>query len=142
MKYGYNGYTILGGIMQECLALLIEEKLSVLLILLKIFPNLKGYNFIKEGAKRIIQDRDKKVKVGLKLYQEIANDHDTKLDVVDRSMRHCLDVSYKREGLIAFEKAFCIKFSSVKPRPKELLCALAEMAYREVQKEMAKLKLV
>ena len=128
--------------MQECFALLIEEKLSLLLILLKIFPNLKGYDFLKEGAKRIILDREKKMHVGVGLYQEIADDYDVKQDVVDRAMRHCVEVSFKRNGFIDFEKVFCMRFTSVKPRPKELLCVLAERAHIEVQKEMVKLKIV
>lgn len=127
--------------MQECFSLLIDEKLSLLLILLKIFPNLKGYDFLKEGAKRIINNKEKKLNVGVGLYKEIADEFDVSEDVVDRSMRHCIDVSFKRNGIVDFEKVFCIRFTSVKPRLKELLCVLAEKAYIEVSKDMALLDL-
>ena len=119
--------------MQECFSLLVEERLSVLLILLKIFPNLKGYDLFKEGAKRIINDKSKKVNVGTRLYQELADYFNIKLEVVERAMRHCIDVSFKRNGLKDFEKACNVKFSCVKPRPKELLCLLAEKVELDVQ---------
>jgi len=121
--------------MQEYFAILIEEKLSIYLIMLKIFPNLKGYDFLKEGAKRIIFDKAKKVNVGIGLYNEIAQDYSIRQGAVDRSMRHCLDVSFKRKGILDFERAYCIKFSSIRPRPKELICILAQREYDEVQKE-------
>ncbi|MBE7073921.1 MAG: hypothetical protein E7379_02385 [Clostridiales bacterium] len=126
--------------MQECFALLIEEKLSMLLILLKIFPNLRGYELFKEGVKRIINDKDKKNNVGINLYQELADDYDLKLDLVDRAMRHCLDVSFKRNGIVDFEKNCCVRFSCVKPRPKEVLCLLAEKVVLDVSKELENLK--
>ena len=95
--------------MQECFALLIEEKLSLFLIMLKISPNLKGYTFFKEGAKKIINDNDKKFKVGVGLYQEIASDNGVKLDIVDRAMRHAIEVSYKRNGIADFERGMHIR---------------------------------
>ena len=109
--------------------------------MLKIFPNLKGYDFFKEGAKRIINDKGKKNHVGIGLYHDIAKDFSITQDAVDRAMRHCLDVSLKRNGIADFERAFSVRFSSVRPRPKELLCMLAQRAYYEVQKELLILNL-
>ena len=122
--------------MHKYYGLLIEERLSVYLILLKITPNLMGYDFFKQGAEKIIQDGEKKFNVGVGLYNEIACDNGVKPDRVDRALRHAIDVSYKRNGLCDFERAMHIRFSMGRPSPKELLCLLAEMVNREVGKKL------
>ena len=120
--------------MEACYKILIQERLSIFLILLKITPNLMGYDFFKQGAEKIVYDGDKKVNVGLGLYREIAEDNGVKHDLVDRAMRHAIDVSFKRNGLYDFEKTYNIKFYMKKPSPKELLCILAEVAVTEANK--------
>lgn len=127
-----------GGNMQECLSLLIEEKLSLFLIMLKISPNLMGHDFLKEGAKKIIADAEKKYKVGIVLYKEIASDNGVRHDIVDRALRHAIDVSYKRNGIYDFERIMHHRFSIAKPSPRELLCFLAEKAASESRKTLSK----
>ena len=117
--------------MQNCLNMLIDERLTVFLLLLKISPNLLGHDFFKEGAKKIIKDNDKKFNVGVGLYKEIASDNGVKQDLVDRAMRHAIDVSFRRNGISDFEKTCNINLSITKPSSKELLCVLAEMALME-----------
>ena len=124
--------------MQECFALLVEEKLSLYLIMLKISPNLRGYDFFKEGARKIIENADKKHNVGAGLYKEIADDNGVKQEIVDRAMRHAIDVSFKRNGINEFERVMHIRFSICKPSPRELLCLLAEKAAAESRKIMQK----
>ena len=123
--------------MQECLDLLIEERLSLYMIMLKISPNLMGYDFFKEGAKRIIKAADMKCKVGVRLYNEIGNDCGVRQDIVDRALRHAIDVSYKRNGIYDFERIMHHRFSMVKPSPRELLCFLAEKAVSESQRVLS-----
>lgn len=117
--------------MQECFALLVEEKLSLFLIALKISPNLMGYDFLKEGAKKIIADGEKKRGVGIGLYKEIAKDSGVRHDIVDRALRHAIEVSYRRNGIYDFERVVHHRFSIQKPSPRELLCLLAEKAASE-----------
>ena len=118
----------------DCRQMIIEERLSIFLILLKISPNLSGYDFFKSGAKKIIDDGSKKFNVGSGLYLEIANERGVKKDLVDRAMRHAIDVSVKRNGLCDFEKCMNVSFSGIKPTPRELLCMLAEMAVMQCNK--------
>ena len=53
-------------------------------------------------------------------------------DLIDRAMRHAIDVSYKRGGIVDFEKRMKIDFSNDKPTPRELLCTMAEKVMVEV----------
>lgn len=105
---------------------LVEEKLTIYLLVLKITPNLKGYDLIKEGVRKILQDTSKKHNMNQRLYLELANAFNFDMDLVDKAMRNAVDVSYKRGGICDFEKGFNIDFSSPKPSPKELICILSE----------------
>ncbi len=106
--------------------LFLEERLTIYLLILKINPNLRGYFFFKEGVKKIVEDPSKKHNVNNRLYSELANEFKISQDLIDRAMRHAIDVSYKRGGIIDFEKRMKIDFSSDKPTPRELLCTMAE----------------
>ena len=104
----------------------IEERLAVLLMILKISPNLRGYAFIKLGVKKIVADNSKKHNVSHRLYQELANDFQVGHENVDRAMRHAIEVSCKRKGTAEFKRRFQIDLMSDRPSPRELLCILAE----------------
>ena len=119
-------YEKAGGFMNLITSLKIEEDLTIYLLVLKITPNLKGYDLIKEGVKIILQDLSKKHHVNQRLYFELANSFDFDMDLVDKAMRNAIDVSYKRGGICDFEKSFHIDFSSQKPTPRELICILSE----------------
>ena len=106
---------------------LLEEKITIYLLVLKIGPNLKGYTFIKEGTKKIVKDNSKKYKIRTGLYCEIAKENNVLPDLVDRAMRHAIGLSIKRGGIRDFEKTFDIEFSTDRPSPRELLCVLAEI---------------
>ncbi len=104
----------------------IEERLVIYLLILKISPNLRGYAFLKKGVIKIVEDCTKKHNVNNRLYCEIAKEFNISQDLVDRAMRHAIDVSVKRKGITDFERRLKIDFSSPHPTPKELLCTIAE----------------
>ena len=120
-----------------CGDVFLEERLSVYLMILKIAPNLKGYYFLKEGVKKIAQDTSKKFNVGNGLYTEIAQENGIKKDLVDRAMRHAIEVSIKRNGISDFERVMSVSFKTDKPTPRELLCILAEKAILECKRMLA-----
>lgn len=112
--------------------LFLEERLTIYLLILKISPNLRGYAFLKEGVKKNVEDSTKKHNVNNRLYSELASEFEISQDLIDRAMRHAIDVSYKRGGIVDFEKRMKIDFSNDKPTPRELLCTMAEKVMVEV----------
>lgn len=120
--------------------ILVEEKLTIYLMVLKITPNLKGYDLIKEGVRKILQDPSKKHNVNQRLYLELANIFNFDMDLVDRAMRNAIEVSFKRGGIEDFERTFKIDFTSSKPSPRELICILSEKIM--LDKNIAKRSLV
>lgn len=103
-----------------------EERLIVYLMQLKITPNLKGYAYIKEAVMRVCENSEKKHNMSTNLFKELAEHFGNKVSLLDRSLRHAIEVSYKRGGIEEFERVMDINISSHKPSVKEVICMLAE----------------
>ncbi len=116
---------------------LLEERLSVYLMLLKITPNLKGYTYMKECAKQIFVDSTKKFNIQEKLYKDVGEMYNEKSTIIERSLRHAIDASLNRDGIKDFEKFMKMEFYNEKPSPRELLCVLVERAMVESNKMLA-----
>ncbi len=109
----------------------LEERLSVYLMMLKITPNLKGYIFLKDCAKIIYSDSTMKFHINEKLYNIVGSQYNETSSIIERALRHAIEVSIKREGIKEFEKFMKIEFYNDKPTPRELLCILVERAVVE-----------
>lgn len=105
----------------------VEEQLMIYLFLLRVNPSLKGYTFIKEAIKQILNEPSKKFSLHKWLYRDISEKYNETEENVDRSIRHAIEVAYKRNGFVEFEKATKIHFSYCKPAPRELLAMLTEL---------------
>ncbi len=112
----------------------IEEKLMLYLFLLKVYPNIKGYVFLKTAGRKILNEPTMKFNVRRRLYQTIANETQEKEDLVDRGVRHAIEVSYRKDGIKNFEDFTHTRFNMDKPSPRELMCSLAEIISIEVEK--------
>lgn len=115
--------------------LYLEAQLIIYLIVLRITPNLKGYNYLKEAVLRVCEDDSKKIKMSNNLYLELARDFNEKPALIDRALRHALEVAYKRDGFIEFERFTKFNFICEKPTAKELICFLAEKLNLDYYKE-------
>lgn len=111
-----------------------EERLSFYLMLLKITPNLKGYEYLKECARQISNDTLKRFKSGEKLYNNVGKQFNAQGSIIERSVRSAINVSLSRNGIKDFEKFMKIQFFEEKPSPKELVYMLVEKALVESNK--------
>ena len=107
---------------------ILEKEVALYLLILKIYPSLKGYAYIMCGICKIAKDMTKKHNVTNRLYDEISQEFSVNKNLIDRAMRHAIEVSIKRNGIADFEKFSSFDFSSEKPTPRELLTVLAEKA--------------
>lgn len=105
---------------------ILEKEVALYLLILKISPSLKGYSYIMSGTCKIAQDITKKHNVNNGLYNEISQEFGVNKNLIDRAMRHAIEVSVKRNGIADFERFASFDFSSDKPTPRELLTILAE----------------
>lgn len=113
----------------------VEEKVFCYLLLLKISPSLKGYEFIKEGVRLLIKDPTKKISMYKRLYREIGCAFNVKEALVDRAVRHSIKAGVGCSGVRDFELVTHRHFLSSYPSPREIICMLAEI----VRIEWAKL---
>lgn len=104
----------------------IEERLMINLMLLKIYPCLKGYLYIKEGAKRIIEDSSFKYNLHKRLYKDLSSSFKESEELIDRGMRHAINTGIKKQGIPDFERHTKFHFTDSRPTPRELLIILAE----------------
>ena len=104
----------------------IEKQITAYLLLLKISPNLKGFIFLKEGTRLLLNNGALKYNVNNSFYRELSSYCRETEDLVDRAMRHAIDVSVKRNGVKEFERRLCLNFSCGRPSPKEIICTIAE----------------
>ena len=104
----------------------LNKQITIYLMVLKISPNLKGYSYLKSGTLKIIDDLTKKRDVNNRLYCELSQEYNVEKELIDRAMRHAIEVSVKRDGIEDFEKYSHFEFSSSKPTPREVLCVMAE----------------
>ena len=111
-----------------------EERLTFYLMLLKITPNLKGYEFMKECARRLSGDSINRFRSSEKLYSDVGKQFNEDKSIIERSVRNAIDVSLNRDGIRDFEKFMKIEFYNKKPTPKELLNMLVEKALVESNK--------
>lgn len=112
----------------------LERQAITYLSILKISPNINGYHYLKSCFKKICYDSSKKFRVNKVLYPEIAEEFNVENNLIDRSMRHAMRMSFKRGGIENMEKYLRLKFSSAIPSPREVLCVLAEVAKKEKRK--------
>ena len=110
---------------------IVKERISVYLMILKITPNLKGYTYLRECALRIFQDASKKFDIHHNLYVELSEEFNEKITLIERSLRHAIDVSLRRGGIDDFERLMKYEFCKSKPTPRELLCIIVELASME-----------
>lgn len=114
----------------------LERQAITYLSILKISPSINGYHYLKSCFKKICHDSSKKFKVNKVLYPEIAEEFNVENNLIDRSMRHAMRMSFKRGGIENMEKYLHFKFSSAIPTPREVLCVLVEVAEKEKRKFM------
>lgn len=108
----------------EMYDLLIEEKITIYLMMMKIYPNVKGFRFLLDGAKIIVNDTNKKKNVNNVLYNDIAYCYNTDRVAIDGALRHAIDISAKRGGFKTFSKDFDFIIKGSRPTPRELLSAI------------------
>ena len=72
-----------------------EELISSALINCGVMPHLRGFNYLREGIKRCMTDRES-MRVTKILYPELGRTFGTNAGSVERSMRSAMETAWKR----------------------------------------------
>ncbi len=74
----------------------IEEKISKVFLAIGIPAHIKGYHFLREAIKMVVEDSDIINRITKELYPGIADKFNTTPSKVERAIRHAIDVAWNR----------------------------------------------
>jgi len=106
----------------------LEEKLINILISIGIPAHIKGYTFLREAVKLIMQKPTIINAITKQLYPSIARIHETSPSKVERAIRHAIEVSWSRKRMEILNDLFNVKAVTDKDRPTngEFISLIAE----------------
>lgn len=123
---------------EEYYNLFVEYKIMKYLLLLKIYPNLKGYSYIVHGIKLLLEDSSKKKNIVKNIYQEIAKSFHTESAAVDSALHHAIKICNKSKGIEYYRKEMQSLDEGELPTPREFLSTITFMIKKDLLKEMKK----
>ncbi|MGI6188779.1 MAG: sporulation transcription factor Spo0A [Clostridiales bacterium] len=74
----------------------IEERISSIFLTIGIPAHIKGYHFLREAIKMVVEDKEVINRITKELYPGIASKFNTTPSKVERAIRHAIDVAWSR----------------------------------------------
>lgn len=112
----------------------IESEISNALLAGGLQVNLQGFQFLKEAIMETIKYPCMLQQLTKTLYPKIAALHHLKGPVVERSMRHVIDVAYRSQGLYGLNDLLSTPFfiNNDKPCNGSLIAFVAELVKKNL----------
>ena len=79
----------------------VDEQITNLFLALGIPANIKGYQYLREAVRMVLDDHDVINRITKELYPAVARRFDTSASKVERAMRHAIAVAWTRGRLDA-----------------------------------------
>lgn len=106
----------------------VEDKLSNLFLTLGIPAHIKGYQFLREAIRLVLDKPDMLGGITKELYPAIAKRFGTTSSKVERAIRHAIEVAWGRGRVDALNQAFgCrVVYQDMKPTNGEFIALIAD----------------
>ncbi len=106
----------------------VEERITDLFLTLGIPAHIKGYLYLREGVRMVLENHELIGRITKELYPGIARRFDTSPSKVERAMRHAIEVAWSRGRLDAVNQMYgCRVFSREdKPTNGEFIAMVAD----------------
>lgn len=106
----------------------VDEKISEIFISIGIPPHIKGYGYLREGIKMMIENPSLINSVTKELYPSIAKKFSTSPSKVERAVRHAIEVAWNRGRIDAINAIFGarIYLGAEKPTNSEFMALVAD----------------
>lgn len=106
----------------------IEEKTTKLLLALGVPINLQGFRYLRQGIKMVINEPEILTRITKGLYPAIGEKYGVSSIVVERGIRHAIEVAYARRNLVGLNDIFDVDIYDLrfKPTNSEIIALLAE----------------
>ena len=94
-----------------------DEQVTNLFLTIGIPAHIKGYQYLREAVKMVLEDHDVINRITKELYPGIARKFDTTASKVERAMRHAIEVAWNRGRLDAVNRMYGYKVFSPDDKP-------------------------
>ncbi len=95
----------------------IDEKLASLFLTIGIPAHIKGYAFLREAVKMVIDNPDVINRITKELYPGIGKRFNTSASKVERAIRHAIEVAWSRGRIDTLNKAFGCRVATKEDKP-------------------------
>jgi len=84
----------------------VDEQITNLFLTLGIPAHIKGYQYLREAVRMVLENHDVINRITKELYPGIARKFDTSASKVERAMRHAIEVAWNRGRLEAVNQMY------------------------------------
>ena len=95
----------------------IDAKLARLFLTIGIPAHIKGYAFLREAVKMVIENPDVINRITKELYPGIGKRFNTSASKVERAIRHAIEVAWSRGRIDTLNKAFGCRVATKEDKP-------------------------
>ncbi|MBR4038885.1 MAG: sporulation transcription factor Spo0A [Clostridia bacterium] len=95
----------------------VEERIANLFLTVGIPAHVKGYQYLREAVKMVIDNPDLMSRITKELYPGIAHRFGTTSSKVERAIRHAIEVAWNRGRIEALDEAFGRNVCSLDDKP-------------------------
>lgn len=94
-----------------------DERLSSLFLTIGIPAHIKGYQFLRQGVKMVVEQPDIINRITKELYPGIAKHFGTSASKVERAIRHAIEVAWNRGRIETLNGLFGCKVCTPEDKP-------------------------
>ena len=98
-------------------AVSMDEKLASLFLTIGIPAHIKGYQFLREAVKMVVENPDLINRITKELYPGIGRRFNTSASKVERAIRHAIEVAWSRGRIETLNKAFGCRVATREDKP-------------------------
>ena len=95
----------------------VDEQITNLFLTIGIPAHIKGYQYLREAVRMVLDDHDLINRITKELYPGIARRFDTSASKVERAMRHAIEVAWARGRLDAVNQMYGYRVFAPEDRP-------------------------
>ena len=95
----------------------VDEKVTNLFLSIGIPAHIKGYSYLREAVRMVVENHDLINRITKELYPGIARRFSTSASKVERAMRHAIEVAWSRGRLESVNKIYGYKVFSAEDKP-------------------------
>ena len=117
----------------------VDDRLSNIFLSLGIPAHIKGYQFLREAVKLVLDNPDSINRITKELYPTIARRFGTSASKVERAIRHAIEVGWSRGRVESLNRAFGCRVATPEDKPTngEFIALIADKLSLEEQQKNA-----